>query len=461
MIQITTIGGHCLRYVVVNPGDVGVELGIGKTVKELAQGSVIAINFNYADLETGTPIGRVIVDGKSVIKDSEKTAPREELYSLPDGSVRIGKAPEGAVWAVQGSPRLLQEGKNVVHASIQRDQTGADIWQRKTRRTAAGITADGKVVLVSTVDELGLSELAAVMASLGCVDALNGDGGGSSYLWPEDNGWGRKVGVAITVKETSKMTKPILIIDPGHGGQDPGGGSNEYFKEKDLVLEISKYQADRFRQLGVRVLLTRDRKAGLSPAERTRIIRDSGARFCISNHINNAVNAAARGAEVIHSIHDDGRLARALYQGIVAAGIPGRRVFTRALPDNSTKDYYFMHRDTSAVATIIIEYGFASNVDDSKLLSVRWRDYAEAVVREFCGFINHPYVPPSASTPPISNGTLPPAQREIGIQVNGQYVGIGYLINDTSYIPARVVAEKLGAKVSWDGKNVSITKELI
>ena len=33
-----------------------------------------------------------------------------------------------------------------------------------------------------------------------------------------------------------------VIIDPGHGGYDPGGGSNQYFKEKDINLLISKYQ---------------------------------------------------------------------------------------------------------------------------------------------------------------------------------------------------------------------------
>ena len=32
-----------------------------------------------------------------------------------------------------------------------------------------------------------------------------------------------------------------IIIDPGHGGFDPGGGSNQYFKEKDINLLISNY----------------------------------------------------------------------------------------------------------------------------------------------------------------------------------------------------------------------------
>ena len=49
-----------------------------------------------------------------------------------------------------------------------------------------------------------------------------------------------------------------VIIDPGHGGYDPGGGSNQYFKEKDINLLISKYQDSRFKELGINSYLTRD-----------------------------------------------------------------------------------------------------------------------------------------------------------------------------------------------------------
>ena len=41
----------------------------------------------------------------------------------------------------------------------------------------------------------------------------------------------------------------VIYIDPGHGGFDPGGGSNEFFKEKDINLLISKYQNARFKEI--------------------------------------------------------------------------------------------------------------------------------------------------------------------------------------------------------------------
>ena len=48
----------------------------------------------------------------------------------------------------------------------------------------------------------------------------------------------------------------MVIIDAGHGGWDPGGGSNSYFKEKDMTKKISDYQKRRFDELGIPSLRT-------------------------------------------------------------------------------------------------------------------------------------------------------------------------------------------------------------
>mgnify|MGYP001159215432 CR=1 FL=1 len=188
--------------------------------------------------------------------------------------------------------------------------------------------------------------------------------------------------------------KPTLIIDPGHGGKDPGGGSTERWAEKDFVLQISLYQYDRFKQLGVPVALTRDKDVYLSPADRTKIVRDSGAKYCISNHINAAGSSTARGVETIHSIYSDGKLATAIYNAIRDAGMPGRRVFCKSLDNNPQVDYYFMHRETGVVSTVIVEYGFATNSADVDLLERNWKEYAEAAVRAFCQHAGYTYKPP-------------------------------------------------------------------
>ena len=55
-----------------------------------------------------------------------------------------------------------------------------------------------------------------------------------------------------------------IVIDPGHGGSDPGAVGNG-MKEKDYTLLISKYMYDRFKELGVPVKLKKDSDVTLSP----------------------------------------------------------------------------------------------------------------------------------------------------------------------------------------------------
>lgn len=192
------------------------------------------------------------------------------------------------------------------------------------------------------------------------------------------------------------LREPILIIDPGHGGRDPGGGSNQYFLEKDLVLKISLYQYRRFIELKVPVTMTRETDITLDSRPRTSKVKKSGAKYCISNHIN---AGGGDGAETIHSIHSDGSLARTLVNEIQKEGQNIRRVFTRTYPGNNGLDYYYMHRETGAVKTIITEYGFAdSKRDDVDQLRQDWEKYAEAVIRGFCKHIGHPYTPPGANS---------------------------------------------------------------
>lgn len=182
-----------------------------------------------------------------------------------------------------------------------------------------------------------------------------------------------------------------VLIDAGHGGKDGGGGTNSYFKEKDMTLQITLYQLQRLRDLGVEVDVTRHSDICISPEDRSRMVRQSGATICISNHINNAGNVRASGAETIHSIHSNGKLARLVADHIKQAGMPLRRVFTRTLPNNPNVDYYFMHRETGKVETVIVEYGFASNVKDTNFLVSNWKELAEATIAAICEYIGIPY----------------------------------------------------------------------
>lgn len=401
------IAGVDLVYEIVDPQRDKIRAAYkpGATVKQLAEGHDLAINFNFSNNDIGQPIGRLIIDGKAVIGDSTKTKPRDELYMLADGSLHISKAPTAAVWAVQGSPRLLKDGKRYSAESIKRDQTGSDIWQNTNTRSAAGIRADGQLIVVRTISAISIDKLEDIMLELGCIDALNGDGGGSTYMWPYDTGWGRLMGSAILVDRGVDNVligdkKPELVIDPGHGGSDSGAKGNGIV-EKELTLPISLYMFERFKVLGVPVAITRTTDISLEPADRAKLIRESKARFCISNHIN---ASGGDGVETIHSIHSDGKLARAIAAGIVEAGQNLRRVFTRTMASNPKADYYFMHRDTGNISTVIVEYFFldskATGPDaDLNEYQTELYDWVEGAIKGYCLYTGRKYTPPTPAQP--------------------------------------------------------------
>lgn len=200
---------------------------------------------------------------------------------------------------------------------------------------------------------------------------------------------------------------PILIIDAGHGGIDPGGGNNAQFTEKDMNLKISLYQYRRFQELNIPVAITRTTDITLTAEARTAKVRESGARYCISNHIN---SGGGRGSEAIYSIYSTPTFSRIIAEELKAAGMPNRRIFTRTLPNNSKLDYYYMHRETGSVETVIVEYGFADNAQDANKLASDWEGLAEAVVRAFCIYAKQNYRPPSPPPPetkPIPGPTKP------------------------------------------------------
>lgn len=195
------------------------------------------------------------------------------------------------------------------------------------------------------------------------------------------------------------MGKPILIIiDPGHGGDEPGAVRPE-FHEKDMNLKISLYQFERFKELGVEVGITRDTDKTISAINRARIVRTSGAKVCLCNHNNAASSPNADGATAIYSIFSDGKLARMILNEISREGQEIRKAYTRRGTFNKDTDYYYMHRNTGNVETVIIEYAFLTNTEDRKRLMKNYERYAEAAIRATCDYLGINYSPPKETDP--------------------------------------------------------------
>lgn len=187
-----------------------------------------------------------------------------------------------------------------------------------------------------------------------------------------------------------------IIIDPGHGGFDPGGGSNNYFKEKDINLLISKYQDARFKELGINSKLVRSNDETLTPKNRIDRIASfspSSSDILISNHIN---SGGDMGGEVIYSVRGNNTLPNLIANNLKTTGLTIRNVYQRK--NRLGKDFYFIQRDTIPNNALIIEYGFADNELDSNRIRYNWPTLAESVVKSIAEYLNTPYTPSNIIT---------------------------------------------------------------
>lgn len=189
-----------------------------------------------------------------------------------------------------------------------------------------------------------------------------------------------------------------VIIDPGHGGTDSGATGNNLL-EKDYNLLISKYMYDRFKQLGIPVAITRDSDTTLSPTDRVNTILNkfgnSSDVILISNHVN---SGGGEGAEVIYALRNRDTLARRILENIGATGQETRKYYQRRLPSDTSKDYYFIHRNTGNLEPLIVEYGFIDDTKDVEFLKENYKELAEAVISAVANYIGVPYTPPEGIT---------------------------------------------------------------
>ena len=186
-----------------------------------------------------------------------------------------------------------------------------------------------------------------------------------------------------------------VIIDAGHGGTDPGALGNN-LTEKDLNLRAARYMYKRLQELNIPSVIIRDSDETLPKNERIEKVLDAYNNapntILISNHIN---AGGGEGAEIVYALRNDSTLAQMVLDNIGEAGQIKRKIYQRRLPENPSKDYYYIIRETGNTEPLLIEYGFIDNENDAKKLRNNLEQYVEAVVKAIADYIGYDYFPPS------------------------------------------------------------------
>ncbi|MBN2539818.1 MAG: LysM peptidoglycan-binding domain-containing protein [Deltaproteobacteria bacterium] len=99
-------------------------------------------------------------------------------------------------------------------------------------------------------------------------------------------------------KKVKIQEKKVVVIDPGHGGEDPGAVGRRGTREKDVVLAIAKQLQKILKKRGYEAFLTRKGDYFISLKDRGRIAREYGADIFISVHADAYRRRGARGSSI-------------------------------------------------------------------------------------------------------------------------------------------------------------------
>ena len=166
----------------------------------------------------------------------------------------------------------------------------------------------------------------------------------------------------------------VVVIDAGHGGEDPGKVSGSGTLEKDINLAIALRLERMLQAADVKTVMTRradegldSRKNGSKKVEdlknRCALIRKSKPDCVVSVHQNSYQDAAIRGAQTFYYADsaEGKRLAQLIQQQLIS----------HVAPDNhreakGNKSYYLLKKTDAPI--VIAECGFLSNPEEEKLL---------------------------------------------------------------------------------------------
>ena len=108
-----------------------------------------------------------------------------------------------------------------------------------------------------------------------------------------------QLALATEGSETA-IAYPLVMIDPGHGGYDPGTSSASGVQEKDLALAIARRLEHALSERGLRAEMTRTNDLFVPLPERTAIANRAGADLFVSIHLNWSPNTMTSGIEVYY-----------------------------------------------------------------------------------------------------------------------------------------------------------------
>jgi N-acetylmuramoyl-L-alanine amidase len=169
--------------------------------------------------------------------------------------------------------------------------------------------------------------------------------------------------------------RQVVVLDPGHGGPDPGAVGIGNIYEKDIVLDVSRQVSALLEQQGVQVVMTRNADIDLDLEPRVQIAQRANANIFVSIHAN-AISMSRPDINGLETFYYDSglELAQTVHASILqATGARDRRV--------RQARFYVIRRTT--MPAILVELGFVTGAEDAPKLATPGyrRQLAEGLAR--------------------------------------------------------------------------------
>ena len=232
------------------------------------------------------------------------------------------------------------------------------------------------------------------------------------------NGEAAQAPVPVVAPEGGSGRPRVVVIDPGHGGEDPGTLGNGELREKDIVLDIGKQVSALLRAKGgYDVRMTRDGDYFVRLRKRKEIANTSGGDIFVSIHANSAPNRRASGTELFYvspkgasdqaareladrenaadlvggvspdadndvlSILVDLKMSDSVTKSSDLAGLMAEELDRERTSDSAVKQAGFVVLKQLAMPSVLVEVGFLTNSSDVKKLkrSDYRSEYAECL----------------------------------------------------------------------------------
>lgn len=153
----------------------------------------------------------------------------------------------------------------------------------------------------------------------------------------------------------------VVVIDPGHGGSDPGAVGPSGLYESHVAWRIACIVADILMRYNVQIIFTRVGDTKVSLEKRVQIANKSGADYFVSIHINSANNPKASGTEVY-------AYSKASEGNILADRILNNLVSTINLPNRGVKYDRMQVVSTTKMPAALVEVAFLNNPVEEALI---------------------------------------------------------------------------------------------